>query len=102
MHLVHVRFISAEKAFRHGDIEGVLAKLAKTAGGAAASGGLLGFASSVLSAAKGGEKFGRMDVKRVYFVRRQYIYKVIYLMLHTSRETGYVTTLRYYCGNSSS
>lgn len=56
-----------DKAFRHGDIEGILENLAKTVAGAASGGGLLGFASSVLSSAKGGEKFGRLDVKRVYF-----------------------------------
>ncbi|KAL5534058.1 hypothetical protein ACEPAG_518 [Sanghuangporus baumii] len=55
------------KAFRHGDIEGVLENLVKSAAGAASGGGLLGLASSVLSAAKGGEKFSPMDVKRVYF-----------------------------------
>ncbi|KAH8120007.1 Het-C-domain-containing protein [Phellopilus nigrolimitatus] len=55
-----------DKAFRHGDIENILETLAKTAG-TAAGGGLLGFASSVLSNAKGGKKFGRMDIKRVYF-----------------------------------
>ncbi|KAF8320481.1 heterokaryon incompatibility Het-C, partial [Clavulina sp. PMI_390] len=43
------------KAFRHGDIEDVLATLAKKAGG----GGLLSFG--------GGGKFGGLDIKRVYF-----------------------------------
>ena len=40
----------------------------KSVGGASAGGGLLGLASSVLSSVKGGEKFSKMDVKRVYFV----------------------------------
>ena len=61
-------YCETDKAFRHGDIENVLENLVKYAGGASAGGGLLGFASSVLSSAKGGEKFGRQDVKRVYFV----------------------------------
>ncbi|KAF5352439.1 hypothetical protein D9756_005841 [Leucocoprinus leucothites] len=57
-----------DKAFRHGDIEGILENLVKNAGGAAlGGGGLLGFASSVISAASGGLKFSKMDVKRVYF-----------------------------------
>ena len=57
-----------DKAFRHGDIEGVLSELAKTAGHAAAGGGILSLAQSVLSAATGGSKFSPQDVKRVYFV----------------------------------
>ncbi|KAJ3526869.1 hypothetical protein NM688_g8205 [Phlebia brevispora] len=56
-----------DKAFRHGDIENVLSELAKTAGHAAASGGLFSFAQSVLGAATGGSKFSSQDVKRVYF-----------------------------------
>lgn len=60
--------ITIGKAFRHGDIESVLEELAKTAGYAAGGSGLLGFASSMLNAAKGGSKFSKMDVKRVYFV----------------------------------
>ncbi|THH02345.1 hypothetical protein EW026_g505 [Hermanssonia centrifuga] len=56
-----------DKAFRHGDIENILAELAKTAGHAAASGGLLSLAQSVFSAASGGSKFSHEDVKRVYF-----------------------------------
>ncbi|KAG6874423.1 hypothetical protein C0995_015159 [Termitomyces sp. Mi166 len=57
-----------DKAFRHGDIENILENLAKTAGGMAAGGGLLGFASSMLKQASGGDKFTKSDVKRVYFV----------------------------------
>lgn len=57
-----------DKAFRHGDIESILANLAKTAGGAAIGGsGLLGFATSVIKAAGGPSKFNRNDIKRVYF-----------------------------------
>ena len=60
------------KAFRHGDIENLLAELAKTVGHVSSGGGgLLGIAQSVLSAAaSGGEgaKFSGEDVKRVYFV----------------------------------
>ena len=56
------------KAFRHGDIEDILSELAKTAGHAAASGGLMGLAQSVFSAATGGSKFSSSDVQRVYFV----------------------------------
>lgn len=57
-----------DKAFRHGDIESVLSELAKTAGHAAASGGLLSLAQSVFNSATGGSKFSSQDVKRVYFV----------------------------------
>ncbi|KAK1218701.1 hypothetical protein PQX77_018600 [Marasmius sp. AFHP31] len=56
-----------DKAFRHGDIENVLAELAKSAGGAATGGGLLGFAKKVLDKSSGGSKFDRSDIKRVYF-----------------------------------
>ncbi|KNZ80575.1 hypothetical protein J132_04817 [Termitomyces sp. J132] len=56
-----------DKAFRHGDIENILENLAKTAGGMAAGGGLLGFASSMIQQATGGDKFTKSDVKRVYF-----------------------------------
>ncbi|KAG6879454.1 hypothetical protein C0992_002585, partial [Termitomyces sp. T32_za158] len=55
------------KAFRHGDIESILENLVKTAGGMAAGGGLLGFASSVIKQASGGDKFTKSDVKKVYF-----------------------------------
>ncbi|TBU62109.1 Het-C-domain-containing protein [Dichomitus squalens] len=59
------------KAFRHGDIENILAELAKTVGHAGGGGGgLLDFAQSVLSAAASGgngSKFTKEDVKRVYF-----------------------------------
>ncbi|KAH9922490.1 heterokaryon incompatibility protein Het-C-domain-containing protein [Fomitopsis serialis] len=48
------------KAFRHGDIEDVLADMAKRA----ASGG---FALGALLGAGGGKKFKALDVKRVYF-----------------------------------
>ena len=34
----------------------------------AAGGGLLGFASSMIQQATGGDKFTKSDVKRVYFV----------------------------------
>ena len=60
------------KAFRHGDIEGVIAELAKAVGHGGGGGGLLEFAQSVLSAAAsggGGPKFSKEDVKRIYFVR---------------------------------
>ncbi|KAG6851362.1 hypothetical protein H0H93_005760 [Arthromyces matolae] len=56
-----------DKAFRHGDIENILETLAKTAGGAAMGGGLMGFASSILQQATGGSKFTKSDVKKVYF-----------------------------------
>ncbi|KAF7302983.1 Heterokaryon incompatibility protein het-c [Mycena kentingensis (nom. inval.)] len=64
-----------DKAFRHGDIENILATLAKSAGHAslahAASGGnLLGFAKNLLETAKagpGGAKFSGSDIKKVYF-----------------------------------
>lgn len=59
---------SSGKAFRHGDIEDILSELAKTAGHAAASGGLMELAQSVFSAATGGSKFSSSDVQRVYFV----------------------------------
>lgn len=57
-----------DKAFRHGDIESILETLVKSAGGAAAGGGFLGFAHSVLKKASGGSKFNKSDVKKVYFV----------------------------------
>ncbi|KAL0066565.1 hypothetical protein AAF712_006368 [Marasmius tenuissimus] len=56
-----------DKAYRHGDIENVLAELVKSAGGAATGGGLLGFAKKVLDKSSGGSKFDRGDIKRVYF-----------------------------------
>ncbi|KAG7099815.1 hypothetical protein E1B28_001626 [Marasmius oreades] len=56
-----------DKAFRHGDIETVLEELAKSVGGVAAGGGLLGFAKQMLDNAAGGAKFSRTDVKKVYF-----------------------------------
>ncbi|KLO15072.1 Het-C-domain-containing protein, partial [Schizopora paradoxa] len=55
-----------DKAFRHGDIENILATLAKTAGRAHGD-GLMGFATSLLSAAAGGSKFSGSDIKKVYF-----------------------------------
>ncbi|PIL31522.1 hypothetical protein GSI_06224 [Ganoderma sinense ZZ0214-1] len=55
------------KAFRHGDIEGIIAELAKATGHVGGGGGLLDFAQSVLSAATSGSKFSKEDVKRVYF-----------------------------------
>ncbi|KAG6911350.1 hypothetical protein DXG01_001021 [Tephrocybe rancida] len=59
-----------DKAFRHGDIESILENLVKSAGGAAAGGGLLGFAQSVIQSASGGAKFSKSDIKKVYFVSR--------------------------------
>ncbi|GJE86244.1 heterokaryon incompatibility protein Het-C domain-containing protein [Phanerochaete sordida] len=57
-----------DKAFRHGDIENVLAELAKSAAaGGVAGGSLLGFAQSIIGAATGGSKFSKEDVKKVYF-----------------------------------
>lgn len=50
-----------------GDIENILVELAKQ-GAKSGGGGLLGFAQSVLSAASGGKKFSKEDVKKVYFV----------------------------------
>jgi hypothetical protein len=40
----------------------------KSAGGAAAGGGLLGFAHSMIQQAAGGAKFSKSDIKKVYFV----------------------------------
>jgi hypothetical protein len=52
-----------------GDIENTLIELVKAgAGDHGHGGGLLGFAKSVLTAASGGKKFSKDDVKRVYFV----------------------------------
>ncbi|KAI0274933.1 heterokaryon incompatibility Het-C [Gloeopeniophorella convolvens] len=56
-----------DKAFRHGDIENILTELAKTAGSAAAGGGILHFAQSLIAAGTGGSKFSKGDVKKVYF-----------------------------------
>jgi len=55
------------KAFRHGDIENTLLELVKAVGHSQ-SGGFLGFAQNVISAATGGAKFSKEDVKHVYFV----------------------------------
>jgi hypothetical protein len=49
------------RAFRHGDIEDILAEIAKAAGGSGMLGGLLG------KAGVGGGKFNGLDIKRVYF-----------------------------------
>lgn len=48
------------RAFRHGDIEDILAEMAKASGGSVL-GGLLG------KAGLGGGKFSPLDIKRVYF-----------------------------------
>jgi len=48
------------RAFRHGDIEDILAEMAKASGGSVL-GGLLG------KAGLGGGKFNPLDIKRVYF-----------------------------------
>ncbi|TFK17376.1 Het-C-domain-containing protein [Coprinopsis marcescibilis] len=57
-----------DKAFRHGDIESILANLAKSAGRASIGGtGLIGIATSVYQAAAGPPKFNRADIQRVYF-----------------------------------
>ncbi|RDB28776.1 hypothetical protein Hypma_015984 [Hypsizygus marmoreus] len=56
-----------DKAFRHGDIESILETLVKSVGGAAAGGGILGFAQSVITKASGGAKFSKSDIKKVYF-----------------------------------
>ena len=60
--------MSIDKAFRHGDIENILTELLKSTGSAAAGGGLLEFAQTILSAGSGGSKFNKGDVKKVYFV----------------------------------
>ena len=46
------------RAFRHGDIEDVLAELIKKGAGGFALASVIG---------KGGSKFGGLDIKRVYF-----------------------------------
>ncbi|KDQ14431.1 hypothetical protein BOTBODRAFT_132240 [Botryobasidium botryosum FD-172 SS1] len=51
---------------KHGDIESVLAELNKSLGGNF-SGGVAGFLSGVAGAVRGGSKFSKMDIKRVYF-----------------------------------
>ena len=85
----------SDKAFRHGDIEEILTEIAKTAGRVAGGGGLFGFATSVLSAASGGSKFSKDDVKKVYFVGQWFlINRFISLRCHL-RVTGYGITLRY-------
>ncbi|KAJ2923604.1 hypothetical protein H1R20_g13491, partial [Candolleomyces eurysporus] len=57
-----------DKAFRHGDIESVLEKLAKTATRTSIGGsGIIGIATSVLKAAAGPSKFSKSDIKKVYF-----------------------------------
>lgn len=62
-----------DKAFRHGDIEDIIATMAKMVGG-----GFLGRS----------KKFTGLDVKRVYFVCSSS------LPVLTSRATGFVTTVR--------
>ncbi|KAH8835679.1 Het-C-domain-containing protein [Flagelloscypha sp. PMI_526] len=62
----------AGKAFRYtwfspGDIENILSEIVKASAHVGGGGGLLGFAQSVVSAASGGSKFDRNDIKRVYF-----------------------------------
>ena len=78
--------MSIGKAVRHGDIEGILSELAKTAGHAVGGGGLIGFAQSVLSAASGGAKFSKEDVKRVYFVSLLYHFACFFVF--TRYTTG--------------
>ncbi|SJL06118.1 uncharacterized protein ARMOST_09454 [Armillaria ostoyae] len=56
-----------DKAFRHGDIENILETVVKSAGRAAAGGGILGFAKKVMDNASGGSKFNKGDIKKVYF-----------------------------------
>ena len=79
---------SADKAFRHGDIENVLEELAKTVGGAAMGSGLLGIASSVIGQVTGGSKFSKSDIKKVYFVRKCLIFKYDHTDLALTREIG--------------
>jgi len=66
--------------------------LAKNVGDATTSGGLMGAATSVLSAASGSEgiKFSRMDVKRVYFVGCADIWKIMYIadLIFTNYAAG--------------
>jgi hypothetical protein len=50
-----------------GDIENILSEIVKASAHAGGGGGLLGFAQSVVSAASGGAKFDKTDIKRVYF-----------------------------------
>jgi hypothetical protein len=55
-----------DKAYRHGDIENTLTELVKAAAHSH-GGGLFGFAKQIVSAAGGGAKFSKDDVKKVYF-----------------------------------
>lgn len=77
-------FCGLDKAFRHGDIENILATLAKTTGKVAGGGGLLGFASSVLSSGSGGSKFDKGDIKKVYFVSLSFSYMIAAVSLNDS------------------
>lgn len=64
-----MRGLKTDKAFRHGDIESVLEKLAKTASRTSIGGsGIIGIAASVIKAAAGPSKFSKGDIKKVYFV----------------------------------
>lgn len=57
------------KAFRHGDIEGILENLPKTAGAAAIGGsGILGFAASVVKHAAGPQKFSKVSRKFLWMI----------------------------------
>ena len=95
--------MSIGKAFRHGDIEGILSELAKTAGHAVGGGGLIGFAQSVLSTASGGAKFSKEDVKRVYFVSILDHFTCFFLVIYSVsyRETGSEIIHKYAMGSDN-
>lgn len=54
-----------DRAFRHGDIENVIAEVIKIAGHAA-GGGMFSFARSIVGSSSG-KKFSKEDVKKIYF-----------------------------------
>jgi len=56
-----------DKAFRHGDIENILAEVAKTVGGLATGSGMLRIAQSIMAVGSSGSKFDKGDIKKVYF-----------------------------------
>ena len=56
-------------------------ELVKAVGHSQGGGGLLGFAQGMLSAATGGAKFTKEDVKHVYFVRVVVPVRVVHRVL---------------------
>ncbi|EEB94297.1 hypothetical protein MPER_06908, partial [Moniliophthora perniciosa FA553] len=80
------------KAYRHGDIEGVLSDLVKNA---STGGSVFAFAKKILG--KDGPKFKGSDIKKVYFVSSELLWLAEAGLTEGNRETGCETTLRCIC-----